>query len=198
MRPAPTTCRAHGFSLVEVMVALIVICVGMLGIAKLEAVVLSSTGSSRTRALVAMEASSLAASMHANRDFWDGTSASWNAGTASLSVVGTQTAGSMSFSGNPSTLTGDLSPAPNCETGGAAPCSVLDLAAYQLNQWGQAVAAVLRNSTTNINCAQNTGVVTCTIQIQWQENTVAANAQEAQQGAPTAFATQTYQLVVQP
>lgn len=194
MSPPRTVHRARGFSLVEVMVALIVICVGMLGIAKLQALVLSSTGTSRTRALVAMEASSLAAAMHADRDFWDGTSTYWDPSKAALSITGTEAAGAMTFSGAPAALSGDLSPAPSCEAGGAAPCTSVDIAAYQLSQWGQAVAALLNNSTATIGCAENSNIVTCTVQIQWLENTVAANAQQA---APAAT-TQTYQLVVQP
>ena len=43
------TCTA-GFSLVEVMVALVVICVGLLGIAKMQALALSNTTTSRLRA----------------------------------------------------------------------------------------------------------------------------------------------------
>jgi hypothetical protein len=40
--------------------------------------------------------------------------------------------------------------------------------------------------------------VTCTITIQWNENTVAANSQEQAAGAPTSFQTQTYTLVIEP
>ena len=70
-----TMSRLLGFSLVEVMVALIIICVGLLGIAKLQALMLSNTGTSRMRALAALEASSIAATMHADRDYWAGTPA---------------------------------------------------------------------------------------------------------------------------
>ncbi|PMU83799.1 type IV pilus modification protein PilV, partial [Pseudomonas sp. GW704-F3] len=62
--------RQRGFSLVEVMVALVVMSVGMLGIAKMQAAALSNTAVASTRSLAAIEASSLAASMHANRGYW--------------------------------------------------------------------------------------------------------------------------------
>ncbi len=52
--------RTQGFSLIEVMVALIIIAVGMLGIAKMQALALSNTESSGVRSLVAIEAASLA------------------------------------------------------------------------------------------------------------------------------------------
>jgi prepilin-type N-terminal cleavage/methylation domain-containing protein len=69
--------RAHrinkgvrGFSLIEVLVALIVVSVGLLGIAKMQAVAYSSTGVASKRSLAAIEAASLASSMHANRAYW--------------------------------------------------------------------------------------------------------------------------------
>ena len=54
----------RGFSLVEVMVAVIVICVGLLGIAKMQALALSNTTTSRLRALAAIEAAGLASAMN--------------------------------------------------------------------------------------------------------------------------------------
>ena len=59
-----------GFTLVEVLVSIIVIAVGLLGIAKLEALAFSNTGVSSLRSLAAIVASSLAAIMHADRIYW--------------------------------------------------------------------------------------------------------------------------------
>ena len=52
------------------MVALVVLCVGLLGILKLEAAAISSTTVASQRSLAALEAASLAASMHVNRGYW--------------------------------------------------------------------------------------------------------------------------------
>src|ERR1700743_3298461 len=62
--------RAAGFSLVEVMVALIVLSVGLLGIAKMQGLALSSTTSARMRSIAALEASSIASTMSADRSYW--------------------------------------------------------------------------------------------------------------------------------
>ena len=62
--------RASGFSLMEVMVAVIIICVGLLGIAKMQSLSLSNTTVSRQRAVAAFEAASMASAIHANRDYW--------------------------------------------------------------------------------------------------------------------------------
>jgi len=175
------TRRGRGFSLVEVMVALLVICVGLLGIAKLQALMLSNTGISRTRALAALEASSIAATMHADRDYWAGTpAATTTVNTASSSIT----------SADPI-----LATTPDCSFGGSdAPCTTTaKMAAYDLNHWMSDMAGVLPGSTAAIGCGANVGVVTCQITITWQENMVAANAQEN-----TAAQTQHYQLVVNP
>src|SRR5258708_27544807 len=65
----PIRSRAHGFTLIEVMVALVITAIGLLGIAKIQALAYASTGSAGLRSLVALQASSLAASMHANRNY---------------------------------------------------------------------------------------------------------------------------------
>ena len=60
----------RGFSLLEVMVALVVLSVGLLGVVKLESVAYSSTNVASKRSIAALEAASLAASMHVNRGYW--------------------------------------------------------------------------------------------------------------------------------
>lgn len=204
MKRQATSTRAFGFSLVEVMIALIIISVGLLGIAKLEAVVLSNTGSSRLRALVALQAESLADSMHADRDFWDGSSGDW---TGSVGVSITVTGGTASYTAtNSAHLSSALSTVPNCSS---AACLPSNLAGYDLNQWAtgsttapivEGLAQLLKKSTTTISClaATATNPASCTVTITWSENTVAANQQEATTGAPAAFSAETYTVVVQP
>src|ERR1700678_1427642 len=59
--------RAGGFTLLEVMVAVVVTAIGLLGIAKIQALAYASTTTASVRSLVALQASGLAASMHADR-----------------------------------------------------------------------------------------------------------------------------------
>ena len=51
--------RRSGVTLVEVLVALIIIAVGMLGLAKIQALAYASTGIASSQSLAAMQASSL-------------------------------------------------------------------------------------------------------------------------------------------
>lgn len=176
--------RPLGFSLVEVMVALIIICVGLLGIAKLQALMLSNTGASRMRALAALEASSIAATMHADRDYW--------AGTPATTTTVNDTAASKGVTSTDSIL----QTTPDCtSTGSDAPCTPAKMAAFDLQNWLNDMYTTLPASTSTILCAPGI-VVSCTVTITWQENTVASNSQEAAGTNP--FRSQTYQLVVNP
>ena len=59
-----------GFTLVEVLIALLISSIGLLGLAGMQALALASTQVSSVRSLVALQASSLAAAMHSNQAYW--------------------------------------------------------------------------------------------------------------------------------
>ena len=181
--------RARGFTLIEVLVALIVTGIGLLGIAKIQALVYANTGSASVRSLVAIQASSLAAVMHANRAYWAGLAPS------PLTITG------RTISDN--TLNTSATGASDCNLTGSTvplPCTPALLAAYDLHTWANGINALLpsANPTTTITC-QNIPV-NCAIQIQWNEKTVSLNAQSATgaiSGLAGTFAP-TYILYVEP
>lgn len=59
-----------GFTLIELLVTMLIVTVGLLGLAKLQATAVSNTSVARTRALMTYQAESLAGMMRANRAFW--------------------------------------------------------------------------------------------------------------------------------
>jgi type IV pilus assembly protein PilV len=151
MRPPVSVARrANGFSLVEVLVALIVIAVGMLGIAKMHALALSATASAGTRSLVALEAAGLASSMHANRDYW--------AATASLVTNVTVSGGTANV---------DVFPTAQACTGA---CTSTQMAAYDLQSFGAALAQIVPAANANISCQNASPPESCTITVTWLEN----------------------------
>ena len=169
--------RARGFSLMEVMVALVVSTIGLLGLAKMEALAMSSTGVASSRSLAAIEASSLAAAMHANPGYWQ-------AGTAPASILISGTA-----------TTNPYAASPACTLTGTSSCTPQAMANNDLNQWAGAVSQVLPGYLATISCSQANFPVTCTIQLQWTENGVAVNTQQTQMSS---LVTPTYVLFVQP
>jgi type IV pilus assembly protein PilV len=169
----------RGFSLMEVMVALVVSTIGLLGLAKMESLALSSTGVASARSLAAIEASSMAAAMHANPGYWaDG-------GMTQPSIV-------ISNAADPYTTAASCYNVP-----GAPSCTPAAMAAYDLQQWAVALNNVLPGYVATIACspAISNVPVTCTITLQWAENAVASNGQQTQMGS---LATPTYVLYVQP
>jgi type IV pilus assembly protein PilV len=215
--------RSAGFSLVEVMVALIIIGIGALGIAKMQAVSLANTGSSRSRALAAMEAASLAHAMHANRGYWSSATSlpgtvviSTSAGTAIANFSAASATLSTAYtavSGTTCSTTGTYGgPTLSCycaATIGSPPCgtSYVNMAASDLYDWGQSLASLLPSATATVTCNDNNSPVDCVISLVWIENAVAANSQEAtaaaantdtSQATTAAFQYVTYTLDVVP
>jgi type IV pilus assembly protein PilV len=174
---------ASGFTLIEVMVALIVTAIGLLGIAKMQALAYASTSTASVRSLAAIQAASLAATMHANRAYWA-------TGLAPVAVTITGT------SISDATLNGAAAAVNYCKVGGAGvPCTPDTLAAFDLHTWANALNAMLPTSIpiTVITCPIS-APINCTIQISWTEKTVAINTN----GAGAAMAAPTYTLYVEP
>jgi type IV pilus assembly protein PilV len=171
---------SRGFSLIEVLVALIVLSVGLLGIAKMQALAISSTSVASSRSLAAIQAASMAAAMHANRGYW--TSATSQA--ADVSIVG-------------KIIT---NPPPGSAVCTATSCSPEEMAAYDVGQWTNDLNALLANPNATIKCIPQTPPA-CRITVQWTEKTVASNGDAAAaKAAQTQIGINTpkYELYVEP
>jgi len=198
---------ARGFSLVEVMVAVVIICVGLLGIAKLQALSLSSTTTSRQRALAAMQAASIASAMHSNRQYWANdfqlsganpivTLSGAGASAAVASTDAAMATQAQTLARNPANITLCIGAA-----GGGAACNDRQLAAFDLARWwGNSIAPMLPNAVATITCdvpvAGNPAPPSCRVQLQWSERAVALNTQAAVTATP--FEVPTYLLYVEP
>ena len=174
-----------GFTLLEVMVALVVLSIGLLGVVKLESVAYASTNVASKRSLAALEAASLAATMHVNRGYWNSPDVSG----ASITV----TNGTAAVTAAAPLLATGLAAAPNC-TSIVLPCVPANMAAYDLAQWSTSLQALLlnQNSKATISCGTS-NPASCMINIQWNENTVNTNAQET-----ATLAGPSYTLYVEP
>jgi type IV pilus assembly protein PilV len=177
----PVRLDAHveaGFSLVEVLVALVVLSVGLLGIAKMQALALSSTSSARMRSLAALEASSLASTMRADRAYWMNVKADPAVTFANGAISGKKDA--------------------TLQANATCPCTPPQVAYNDLQEWVTNVSKQVPNVTGGVNCTIDAAVppgapVSCTISLSWSENQVISNAQQA--GAAVAVA---YKLFVNP
>jgi type IV pilus assembly protein PilV len=177
--------RHSGFSLVEVMVALLIISIGLLGIAKMQALAISTTGSARLRSLGALEAASLASMMRADRTYW--ASSATTATPLSIVVNGQNITSSSAGA--------ILVTPPDCSMATGALCTTpSQMANYDLGNWAISVNKVIPNEHATIACQQPAPVapvpaepVTCSISIAWAES-----------NGPASLATPQYTVVVQP
>ncbi len=164
--------------MLEVLVALVVISLGLLGIAGMQAAAINNTNIARSRSIGAIAADSMAAAMHANNAYWSNlSSANSNSWTVTASGV----------TGAP-TLTQTV----DCSA--SSYCSASSMAAYDATQWGSSLLSTLPSGQGQIACTAS-APTTCTITVSWLEKQSKVNA-AAMNASATASAT--YQMVVIP
>lgn len=176
----------RGFTLIEALVAMVVIAIGLLGIAGLQALSLNNTVIARNRTVAAIDADGLASMMHANTVYWQ--SAAVPSGVNGFSITGAVI--------GDNTLNGQTQ---DCTV---AACTAIQMAGYDLKQWGVSVANSLPSGTGNLQCSVFNGLaVSCVISVSWSETNLALNAitgAETGSLASGSSTTQTYTLVMQP
>jgi len=172
-----------GFTLIEVLISLLVVAVGLLGIAGVQALSLNNTTIALNRSLAALQADGLAAMMHANQHYWQQTG---SVPTVKVYIPTSQT---------------------DCRQNA---CSALQMANWDLQVWGSGApavtgyAAVTGLNTTlpagsgSVQCLAGPPVV-CTISVTWNENNLGISISNGSSGAlDSGTFQQTYSLVVQP
>lgn len=112
-RPRQATLREGGFTLIEVLVAVIVLAIGLVGLATLQGTSIRGNYSAMTRSKAVAVAYDVMDRMRANRD---------------QALLGTGSAYNTTFAATPAAV--------NC----SSPCTSTQLAQYDLNLWKSEVA----------------------------------------------------------
>lgn len=165
--------------MLEILISVLIIMVGVLGVGGIQMYAINNTNNASYQSDAVMLASSMATKMQANVAYW-GTPAS------SVTVSGS------TITGGPSTYTGTCI---------GTVCTGAQMASFDLQQWGAAVAAALPSGTAKLACSTPAGVpAICTITLTWSEMNVAlANATGTESGVlatGTVNSNYTYQTLV--
>lgn len=167
-----------GFSLIEVMVSLIIIAIGLLGVAKMQAQAIGNVKVSSSRSISAIHAASMASAMHANKAFW----------AAGLAPSSVQVTGVML---SDAVLNGQTT---NCVT---SACTPVQLAGFDLQAWGNALVQQLPGGNGTVSCSTAVGaVISCSVTVNWNEKYIGINQTTLNSANQTAI--QSLNLLVQP
>lgn len=158
----------QGFSLLEVLIALIILGIGMIGIARMLIIAHKTNSSSYSRQQAVQSAYDILDRIRANR---------------LIAISGNYNVNNLVTSGTPTIPSG---PSTNCET---TTCSSTDLASYDTWYWLAKDVAQLPNGCGSITTATAGSNTTVTVTVQWDDS--------AAQTALGATSTTPSQLIVQ-
>jgi type IV pilus assembly protein PilV len=165
-----------GFTLIELLITLVIVSVGMLGLAKLQASAIAETSTTRTRSIMAFQAESLAGAMRANRAFWADTTV-----TAPSVVIPAASGGNYTVAAGNVPSVGSLI---NC---GSQYCTKEKLAGWDVQQWANTFGVQFPTATASVVCSTGAGTpvppVNCDITLNWSEHYVGINKSTTAAGA---------------
>jgi len=193
---------ARGFTLLEVLVAILVVALGLLGLAKMQALAISNTQVSSVRSLISLQASSLAAAMQGNRVYWASiVPANAPVGTVALAPPASFSAAGTVITGGPAASTANAT-CTSTTLPTSAQCNATQLAAADLQAWANTMNSLFPSYAANFACshtaAGSTAPVSCTITITWNEKYVAYSKTTASAAGATQAATQSFTLYAAP
>lgn len=141
--------NTRGFAMLEVLISLLIIMVGVLGLAGLQMMSINNTEVARYESAAALLASNMATQMQANVAYWA-------TAPAKITVAG-------------AVITGGPAGGANCIN---AVCTPAQMANYDLLDWGGAMAANMPGGNGKIECLSSLPAV-CQITLYWTEKNIA-------------------------
>jgi type IV pilus assembly protein PilV len=144
-----------GFAMLEVLISMLIM-FGVLGIAGMQMMAINNTENAHYQSRAAILASTMAANMQANKAYWAAPASLINISGAPPSLV---------ITNSPSVYTTCLETV----------CSAVQMAEYDLTEFGKAIAGFLPSGSASISCPGLTSPTVCSITLTWSEKNVALN-----------------------
>lgn len=165
--------KVTGFTLIEVLVSVVVIAIGLLGIASLQASAIKSTTTASMRSIAAINVQTLVAKMRANNSFWRYDIAEDESNTIFIRPASSGSG----FSAAGASLTGHkLSSCEVIATTKPLACSPTDQAKYDLEYWMSKVSEALVNPEADIVINSSGPRDIIYIDISWDEKTLGSGS----------------------
>jgi type IV pilus assembly protein PilV len=162
--------RDRGFTLIELMITLLIVSVGMLGLAKLQAAAVAESQVSRVRALMTFQGESLAGMMRANRAYWGAT----NAAAPGFQVV--TAGGTTTITDTGGTNTMAIGSCLGTSTDFTPKCTPSKLAYDDVHAWAANFGTQFPTGKATVACTVAANLpTTCDITLSWNEHYVAIN-----------------------
>jgi type IV pilus assembly protein PilV len=178
-----------GFAMLEALISLLIIMMGVLGIAGMQMVAINNTENARYQSIATILASSMAAEMQANTAYWA-------TPPTTVTVNGATVSGVPAFAGT-------------CLN---SACTAPQMAYYDLQNWGTAMAGVanadgvvnkgmaLPSGTGTVQCSIVSVPAVCSLTLTWSEKNIAlynrTGAESGVMATGTVNSNYTYQTLV--
>jgi len=171
--------------MIEVMISLVVISIGLLGVAKLNALSIGNSRVSGSRSLAAVYLGSISSAMHANGRYWQSPAA---VSTARITLTGARLGGD-------GVLVSKTTDCSYSASNTAPSCDGAQMASHDLRTWGTSLEQ-LPSGAGSVLCTSSVPV-SCVVSVSWAEKYIAGNS--AAVAAPAQqTVTQTLSATVQP
>lgn len=145
--------RQGGSSMLEALIAMVIILMGVLGAAGIQMLSINNTKNAEYQGVAAIVASNMVTAIQGNPSYW------LKAGGKTITVNGT------AVTVNGTAVSGGI----DCKS---ATCTPDQMASYDLSTWGASVATTVPSGTATIVC-NTASPVGCTILLNWLVKNVA-------------------------
>jgi type IV pilus assembly protein PilV len=187
--------RTQGFSMIEVLMALIIITFGLLGVVGMQAVSISNTSTAGFRSIAALLAQNMSSAMSANVVYWQ------TKKTPLTTQVSVPDAATVTVTSSDTAISSTQALSSNITTCQTVACTQVAMAKYDVAVWGQALYKALPGGAGYITCTPLNDTVTpnipasCQIKITWAEK---AQSQNQTAGATATTTSYDYTMAIIP
>lgn len=157
----------RGFGMLEALISMVVIMIGVLGMAGMQMLAINNTENARYQSIAAMQASSMAAQMLANATFW-------RTAPATVTVQGLTVSNNINRGNTNNRAKNKIKNMGGnntyCNT---TVCTATEMAYFDVESWGVEMASALPSGEGSINCVTAVSPAVCTITMTWQQKNIA-------------------------